>query len=43
MVAPDRDPDHFIDQIEQVTPADVQRVANTYLKTRSPNDRLAHS
>jgi zinc protease len=31
LVAPDRDADAFIDEIEAVTPADVQRVARTYL------------
>ncbi len=34
MVAPERDPDRFIDEIEQVTPADVQRVAQTYLSPK---------
>jgi zinc protease len=31
MVAPERDADSFIDEIEAVTAADVQRVAQTYL------------
>lgn len=30
-VAPERDPDRFMDEIEAVTPADVQRVAARYL------------
>jgi zinc protease len=34
LVAPERDPDTFIDEIEAVTAADVQRVAQTYLTAR---------
>jgi zinc protease len=34
LVAPERDPDTFIDEIEAVTAADVQRVAQTYLSAR---------
>ncbi|MEX2425714.1 MAG: pitrilysin family protein [Thermomicrobiaceae bacterium] len=31
-VAPDLDPDEYLEQVAEVTPEDVRRVANTYLK-----------